>query len=273
MFYDTHAHILMTSRHMAEGPVNLLTDLFTQEGIKEFPFILDIGTEGGDLKNRRDFFCGKIPDNVFFTAGIWPSKTSIENQDLEIKKLLEDLENIKKYKIIGIGEAGFDRRENDTTNGVNLMEEKRLFLRQIEVAKAKNLPVIVHSRDAYKETYETISESGYSKGVIHCFSYGVDMAREDLDMGFYLGVGGVVTFSNARKLKEVTAYAPMDRILLETDCPYLAPVPNRGKRNSSLYLPAAAEAIAAIKGISAEDVIRITWDNAVRMYGLTVPAL
>ena len=89
MFYDTHAHILMTSRHMAEGPVNLLTDLFTQEGIKEFPFILDIGTEGGDLKNRRDFFCGKIPDNVFFTAGIWPSKTSIENQDLEIKKLLE----------------------------------------------------------------------------------------------------------------------------------------------------------------------------------------
>ena len=77
----------------------------------------------------------------------------------------------------------------------------------------------------------------------------------------------------SRKLKEVTAYAPMDRILLETDCPYLAPVPNRGKRNSSLYLPAAAEAIAAIKGISAEDVIRITWDNAVRMYGLTVPAL
>lgn len=269
MFYDTHAHILMTSRHMAEGPVNLLTDLFTQEGIKEFPFILDIGTEGGDLKNRRDFFCGKIPDNVFFTAGIWPSKTSIENQDLEIKKLLEDLEDIKKYKIIGIGEAGFDRRENDTTNGGNLIEEKRLFLRQIEVAKAKNLPVIVHSRDAYKETYETISESGYSKGVIHCFSYGLKEALSFVELGFYISFSGIITYKKNEYIREAVRKIPREKILLETDSPYLSPQPFRGKTNTPAYIRETYKKAAEILGLSLEDLCLLVKENTDRLFNLS----
>ena len=105
-------------------------------------------------------------------------------------------------------------------------------------------------------------------GVIHCFSYGTDLAREYLKMGFYLGIGGVVTFGNAKKLKEVVKYAPLDQLVLETDCPYLSPEPNRGKRNSSLNLPYVAEHIAQLKGISTEEVISVTSRNAQRLYHL-----
>ena len=104
--------------------------------------------------------------------------------------------------------------------------------------------------------------------MIHCFSYGVELAREYLNMGFYLGIGGVVTFSNGKKLKEVVEYMPMDQMVLETDCPYLSPVPNRGKRNSSLNLPYVVEAVSQIKGISKEDVIAVTNKNAKRLYRL-----
>ena len=105
-------------------------------------------------------------------------------------------------------------------------------------------------------------------GVIHCFSYSLEMAREYLNLGFYLGIGGVLTFNNARKLKEVVEYMPLDRIVLETDCPYLSPVPNRGKRNSSLNLPYVVDAISQIKGVTPEEVVVVTEQNAKRMYGL-----
>ncbi len=106
-------------------------------------------------------------------------------------------------------------------------------------------------------------------GVVHCFSYTWETARVCLDMGFYLGIGGVATFKNARRLKEVVAYAPLDRLVLETDCPYLAPEPHRGKRNDSRYLSYVAEAVAAIKGIGREQVEAVTWENARRLYRLS----
>lgn len=105
-------------------------------------------------------------------------------------------------------------------------------------------------------------------GVIHCFSYGKEIAREYLDMGFFLGIGGVSTFNNAKKLKEVVEYAPLESLVLETDCPYLSPVPNRGKRNSSLNLSYVVDAVSALKGVDRETVIRVTWDNALRLYGM-----
>ena len=107
-------------------------------------------------------------------------------------------------------------------------------------------------------------------GVIHCFSYAKEMAREYLNMGFYLGIGGVVTFKNAKKLKEVVEYAPLSQIVLETDCPYLAPAPNRGKRNSSMNLPYVAEEIARIKGVSREEVEAVTWENALKLYRIVL---
>ena len=121
----------------------------------------------------------------------------------------------------------------------------------MDIAREKKLPFMIHSRDAAEDTLNIVREymrDGMYGGIIHCFSYSKEIAREYLNMGLYLGIGGVVTFKNSRKLKEVVEYAPLNQILLETDCPYMAPVPNRGKRNSSLYLPEVVKTIAEIKG-------------------------
>ena len=131
--------------------------------------------------------------------------------------------------------------------------------------------MVIHSRDAARDTLDIMKAERAEEigGVIHCFSYGVEMAREYLNLGFYLGIGGVVTFTNAKKLKEVVTYMPMDRLVLETDCPYLAPVPERGKRNSSLNLPYVADAISKLKGISPEEVISVTSENAKKLYRIS----
>lgn len=175
-------------------------------------------------------------------------------------------EHLKLEKTVAVGEIGldyyWDTVEKDT--------QKKWFERQIELAREYKKPMIIHSRDAVKDTLDMMKgcHSEEIGGVIHCFSYGVEMAREYLNMEFYLGIGGVVTFKNAKKLKEVVEYAPLERILLETDCPYLAPVPNRGKRNSSLNLVYIAEEIAKLKNITYDEVIEITEKNAKTMYGI-----
>ena len=148
--------------------------------------------------------------------------------------------------------------------------QKQWFSRQLNLAREVRLPVIIHSRDAAKDTLDLMkAEKAWELGgVIHCFSYGVEMAKEYLNMGFFLGIGGVVTFSNGKKLKEVVKYMPMEQMVLETDCPYLSPEPNRGKRNTSLNLPYVVNQISQIKGISIDEVIKITSQNGKRLYGL-----
>ena len=138
----------------------------------------------------------------------------------------------------------------------------------MDIAREEKLPFMIHSREAAKDTLDIVREymkGGMYGGIIHCFSYGKEMAEEYLKMGLYLGIGGVVTFKNARKLKEVVEYAPLDQLVLETDSPYLSPEPNRGKRNSSLNLPYVVQAIAEIKGVTPEQVIRITRENAEKL--------
>ena len=146
--------------------------------------------------------------------------------------------------------------------------QQEWFVRQLSMAKEVNLPVNIHSREAAKDTFDIIKQehAGSTGGVIHCYSGSKEMARDYLNMGYYLGVGGVVTFKNARVLKEVVEYAPLDRILVETDCPYLAPAPFRGKRNMSSLLSYVLDTIAALKGVSREEAERATWENAVEMY-------
>ena len=172
-------------------------------------------------------------------------------------------------KMIAIGEIGLDyywHKEKEE----HLLQQK-VFRQQMDIAREKKLPFMIHSRDAAEDTLNIVREymkDGMYGGVIHCFSYSKEIAREYLNMGLYLGIGGVVTFKNSRKLKEVVEYAPLNQILLETDCPYMAPVPNRGKRNSSLYLPEVVKTIAEIKGVSCEEVVAVTESNAVKVLGL-----
>ena len=146
-------------------------------------------------------------------------------------------------------------------------QQKEWMVRQLSLARETNLPVIIHSRDAAADTMDIMKEHAKGiPGVIHCFSYSREMAQEYVKMGYYIGVGGVVTFKNAKKLKEAVAAIPLERIVIETDCPYLAPEPNRGKRNASIYLPYVIEEIARIKNLTPKEVEEATYHNAETLY-------
>ncbi|MDR1766513.1 MAG: TatD family hydrolase [Lachnospiraceae bacterium] len=167
-------------------------------------------------------------------------------------------------RIVAIGEIGLDYYWKEPEREI----QKKWFRRQLELARECALPVVIHSRDAAQDTLTLLKEAHGEEigGVFHCFSYSPEVAAQVLGMGFYLGIGGVVTFANAKKLKEVVAAAPLEKLVLETDAPYLAPVPYRGKRNSSLYLPYVVEEIARIRGIPEEEVIQATNRNAKELF-------
>ena len=169
-------------------------------------------------------------------------------------------------KCVAVGEIGLDYYWQEPEREI----QQKWFRRQLNLAREVKKPVIIHSREAARDTAEILKEERAEEigGVIHCYSYTKEMARTFLDMGFYFGIGGVLTFQNAKKLKEAVDYIPLDRIVLETDCPYLAPVPNRGKRNSSLNLPYVAAALAEIKGVDEETVRQAVWKNAHELYRL-----
>ena len=205
-----------------------------------------------DLMERYPYIYGAV--------GVHPDDVGA----LDEEKIQRMHQICQMEKTVAVGEIGLDYywdKEN---------HEKQIywFERQLEVAREEKLPFIIHSRDAAKDTLDTMKRlhAGDMGGVVHCFSYGKEMAREYLDMGLSLGIGGVLTFKNARKLVEVVEYAPLESLLLETDSPYLAPIPNRGKRNSSLNIPYVVEKIAEIKGVSREEVEEVTWKNSFRVF-------
>ena len=197
---------------------------------------------------------------IYGTAGVHPSETA----ELDEEKFQRLKEIVREPKIVAVGEIGLDYYWEKPAHDI----QKNWFERQLELAREVNLPVVIHSREAAKDTLEIMkaAKAGDMGGVIHCFSCGKDMAREYLDMGFFLGIGGVLTFKNAKKLREVVEYAPMAQLVLETDSPYMAPEPNRGKRNTSANLPYVVNMMAEIKGLSPEDVIAATEKNARRLY-------
>ncbi|WWR15840.1 TatD family hydrolase [Lachnospiraceae bacterium JLR.KK008] len=197
---------------------------------------------------------------VYAAAGIHPSETGeLTEESFQWLRAQCDHE-----KVISVGEIGLDYYWKEPSPEI----QKKWFERQLHLAQEINLPVIIHSREAAKDTLDMMKQlhAERSGGVIHCFSYTKETAREFLNMDYYFGIGGVVTFHNAKKLKEAVAYIPIEKIVLETDSPYLAPVPNRGKRNSSLNLPFIAKEIANIKGISYDKVVEITRENGEKLW-------
>ncbi len=252
MIFDTHAHY--DDEAFDEDRDAVLCGL-AKNGIEA---VVNVGASIQTTKNTLDLI--KRYPFVYGAVGVHPSESAELNETL-----IDWLRHVSgEEKVVAVGEIGLDYywKEPDPET------QKHWFVRQIELAKDVGLPIIVHSRDAAKDTLDIIKseQDGSLGGVIHCFSYSLEIAKEYLNMGFYLGIGGVLTFKNARKLKEVVEYMPVDRIVLETDCPYLAPVPYRGKRNSSLNLTYVADAIGQIKGISREEVESVTTRNARNMY-------
>lgn len=252
--FETHAHY--DDRAFSEDRDELLRKMH-EKGVE---YIVNIGCSMDNSRAIIEFV--KRYDFLYGTVGVHPDDVvHLTEEDMTELSILS-----KKDKILAIGEIGLDYHYDD----VDKSTQKKWFIRQLEVAKQQNMPVIIHSRDAAKDTLDIMKTEydGSKGGIIHCFSYGVEIAREYLDMGYYIGVGGVVTFKNGKKLKEVVEYAPLDQIVLETDSPYLAPTPFRGKRNCSLYLTYVAEEIARIKEIPVEEVYETTYNNAVRLYKL-----
>lgn len=199
---------------------------------------------------------------IYGAIGIHPSETwELDEENIKWVK-----ESCCHKKTVAVGEIGLDYHYEEPEHSV----QKKWFERQLEIAEELNLPVIIHSRDAAKDTLDILKSHNAKNlgGVIHCFSYTKEIAEEYLNMGFYFGIGGVITFANARKLKEAVEYIPIGKILLETDSPYLAPEPNRGKRNSSLNIPYIAKEIARLKGLSYEEVVGVTHENAMSLFRL-----
>ena len=197
--------------------------------------------------------------HVYAAVGMHPDEVG----DLDEERFAYLKAQCQKEKVVAVGEIGLDYYWDNEAHDV----QKKWFIRQLELARELDLPVIIHSRDAAADTLEIMQT--YAKGlrgVIHCFSYSKELAREYVKMGFYIGVGGVVTFKNGKKLKEIVEEIPLERILLETDSPYLAPVPFRGKRNSSLYIRYIAQEIANLKGISYEEVVAQTEENGKQLF-------
>ena len=197
---------------------------------------------------------------IYGAMGVHPSETAELNED----NFAWLREQCAVDKVVAVGEIGLDYHWKEPEPHV----QKEWFKRQLILARETGLPVIIHSREAAKDTLDMMQalRAGEIGGVIHCYSYTKEMAREYLEMDYYFGIGGVITFQNSKKLKEAVEYIPLDRILLETDSPYLAPEPHRGKRNSSLNLPLVAQAIADLKGSSYEKVVEVTQENAMRLF-------
>ena len=254
MIFDTHAHY--DDEAFDEDREALLSGL-AAGGIGT---VVNVGADMESTKTTIELT--KRYPFIYGAAGVHPSSTA----ELDEEKFAELRVLAQSDKIVAIGEIGLDYYWEEPDHGT----QKKWFHRQLNLARELKLPVIIHSRDAAKDTLDMMkaAKAGDIGGVVHCFSYTREMAREYLNMGFFLGIGGVLTFNNARKLKEVVEYIPLESIVLETDCPYLAPVPNRGKRNSSLNLPYVVEAVSQLKGVDPETVVKVTWENGKRLYRL-----
>jgi TatD DNase family protein len=220
-------------------------------------YLINAGSNrDGNIKGLE--LSGKYP-NVFSAAGIHPHDAGT----LDAKLYNELQEWIKNPKVVAVGEIGLDYHYLHSPKGVQI----EAFRKQIALAREADLPIIVHSREAKNDTIRILREEATDvAGVLHCFSGDLEMAKDVMGLGFYISIAGPVTFKNAKELREIAAFIPDDFLLIETDAPYLAPVPMRGKRNEPSFLKYTADAIAAIRGISASDLSRITTLNAMKLF-------
>ena len=254
MIFDTHAHY--DDDAFDEGRDALLSGM-KEAGVE---YIVNVGASMASSE-RSIKLAEKYPF-VYAAVGVHPDEVGELDE--------EKFEKLRKWtsheKVKAVGEIGLDYYWDKEKHDL----QKHWFMRQMELASEVKLPMIVHSREAAKDTLDMViaAKPLNLSGIIHCYSYSVEQAREYLNMGYYIGIGGVVTFKNAKKLKEVAEYTPLSQIVLETDCPYLAPTPFRGKRNDSSKIAYVAEELAAIKQVPVEEVIRITNENGRRLYNI-----
>ena len=254
MFIDSHSH-LDDDRFNEDRDVLI-------KSLKENKVDIAINV-GADLETSiNSVKLADKYDNIYATVGVHPHSAS----EVTEETLDQFREMAKNEKVVAIGEIGLDFYYDNSPRDI----QRKWFKEQINLAKELDLPVVIHSRDATKETFDIIKEAqdGSLRGVLHCFSGSVEMAMEYIKLGFYISLGGPVTFKNARVVREVAEAVPLDKLLIETDCPYLTPEPYRGKRNEPKYVSYVAEKIAQIKNISVEELAKATSANAKDLFGI-----
>lgn len=254
MYFDTHAHY---DDKAFDADRSQILKALRPDGVDT---IINCGSDLASSKRALEL--ASDYDFIFAAVGVHPEEVG----DLEI----EDISMLYTMaasggKCVAIGEIGLDYHYKDNPSPEEQIE---WFVEQIELAKELELPVIIHSRDAMADTYDICRDYNAAMfgGVIHSFSGSVEMARKFIDLGFHIGIGGMVTFDNAKKLLAAVPEIPLDRILIETDCPYMAPVPHRGKRNDSRNLRYIVERIASVKGLDPQTVAQATHDNAMKLF-------
>lgn len=263
-------------------------------------FGLDIGTHCDDLAEREacvEKAIAGISDSglaararsfMYFSAGIWPDLGAIHDRENQMKILRQSIEAAQTdgeqdtlhRRIVAVGECGLDHHWNPSGEDGRCESdfdtetykgERELFKAQLELAQELKLPVIVHSRDAFDDTLDCFKNVGYDKGIIHCYSYGIEEARAFLDRGWYIAFGGAVTYNKKEKLeavKELLRFVPSDRFLCETDAPYLAPVPLRGTVNTPVNVEHVYNFIAEVRGMSPEELSNLVDENIKRLFGI-----
>ena len=246
MIFDTHAHYDHGKFNDDRGV--RLSALYS-EGVSN---IINIGSSMGSSK--RSVCLAEEYEFIYATVGVHPheAKTLTDNK-------LQELEQLAKHKkVIAIGEIGLDYHYNHSPQDIQIY----WFKSQLALSERLDMPVVIHSRESDDDVFQIIMDSNARKGIIHSFSSTAELALEYIKLGFYIGIGGVITFDKTGRLQDVVSKIPLESILLETDAPYLTPAPHRGKRNESPYLIHVAEKIAKIKKTTCEQVINTTYENA-----------
>lgn len=246
---DTHAHI-----DMLEAPIELTLQLMKDFGVKK---AVIPSVEVSSME--KVIAAAEADENIYAMIGIYPSEAKTYTQEVEDRMI----ELAKNHKVKAVGEIGLDYYWDKSFDDL----QKEVYVKQILLANKLNLPIVIHDREAHKDAYDLLLEYNQSsKALFHCFSGSVEFMRECVKKGWYIALGGVVTFKNAVKMKDVAREIPLDKLVLETDSPYLTPVPFRGKPNTPAYVRYVAEEIASLRQMPLNELIDITTNNAERFF-------
>ncbi len=253
MLFDTHAHF--DDRQFDKDRDEILRSL-SSLGVSN---VVNIGADMDG--SRESVKLAEQYDFIYATVGVHPHDTKNMTE-----KDIDELRSLAAHpKVRAIGEIGLDYHYDD---GAPADMQKKWFIRQLELAKELDMPVVIHDRDSKGECLEILKKHKISNGVVHCFSGSAETAREILKLGMMISFTGVLTFKNARRAIEACAEVPLDKLMIETDCPYMAPEPHRGERNFSGYVRYVAEKMAEVKGVSYDEIVAITNANAKRFFGI-----
>ena len=261
--FDTHAHYHDSRFSSSETGLPDIHTLLKSLFATEISHIIEVGT---DIAHSESAIAlAEQYPNMYAVVGMYPSSCPLPFDENQMEEIIAQLENMLDHeKVVGLGEIGYDFHYDDVPRDV----QKRWFDRQMHLAEKKNVPVVIHDREAHGAVMDMIAAHPNVRGVLHSYSGSAEMARQLCDRGWMISLSGVVTFKNARQTVVVAETVPLDHLLVETDCPYLTPVPHRGKTNHSGYLVHTVERIAEIRGISEEEVRDITRKNALRFFGI-----